>query len=505
MSTDTTTPVLIVGGGPTGICAALLLAVHGVASVVLERWPDIYPQPRAVHLDDEVYRILGKIGVAEDFAAISRPARGLQVIDGGQRVLARFERNPDSKTNGYPQANLFDQPELERILRNRVADFPAVTLRSGVEVVGLTPATRPDGPLSLAVRETGTGTITQLRGRYVLGCDGANSLVRRAIGSRMQDLGFEQRWLVVDVDTDTELGHWDGVHQIADRHRAGTYMRIGRTRHRWEFQLLPGEDSSQFATIEALGPLISPWTRGVTAGDLRLVRCADYTFRAQIADRWRCGPIFLLGDAAHLTPPFVGQGMGAGLRDAYNLTWKLANVIHRHGLTDADLDSYQRERKPHARAMIRNAILIGFAMTGGGLAGDIFRRLALPRVKHIPGFGRRVATSETPRLRPSTLIHARCLPVGLPGRLCPNALLDSGQRLDQAGTGYVVVTTARPDTADERYWAAFPATVLQVGTDSDLGRWLARGRATAVLVRPDGTVRAAAHRLGRLREIDDRA
>ena len=140
----------------------------------------------------------------------------------------------------------------------------------------------------------------------------------------MRDLKFEQRWLVVDVATDADLHQWEGVHQVCDPARAGTYMRIGETRYRWEFRLLAGESAEDFRTLAALRSLIEPWTAGVSDDRLDLLRVAEYTFRAQIADRWRRGNVFLLGDAAHLTPPFVGQGMGAGLRDAMNLAWKLA-------------------------------------------------------------------------------------------------------------------------------------------------------------------------------------
>ena len=175
--------------------------------------------------------------------------------------------------------------------------------------------------------------------------------MRGQIGSTMRDLKFEQRWLVVDVATDADLHQWEGVHQVCDPVRAGTYMRIGETRYRWEFRLLAGESAEDFRTSAALRSLIEPWTAGVSDDDSDLLRVAEYTFRAQIADRWRRGNVFLLGDAAHLTPPFIGQGMGAGLRDAMNLAWKLAGVL-TGALAPNLLDTYERERKPHARQMI---------------------------------------------------------------------------------------------------------------------------------------------------------
>ena len=195
----------------------------------------------------------------------------------------------------------------------------------------------------------------------------------------MQDLGFEQRWLVIDIATTADLDQWDGVHQVCDPHRAATFMRIGQTRYRWEFRLLPGETAADYATIGDLLPLIDPWVTGTPSDRLELVRVAEYTFRAQLADRWREGNVFLLGDAAHLTPPFVGQGMGAGLRDAMNLSWKIAGVLSGD-LPEPVLDTYQVERKPHARAMIRLAKLVGVSMTQGGRAGDLLRHLIAPRL-----------------------------------------------------------------------------------------------------------------------------
>jgi 3-(3-hydroxy-phenyl)propionate hydroxylase len=362
-------PVAVIGAGPTGMTAATLLAQHGVETLVLDRWPDVYPQPRAVHLDAEVYRILERVGVADGFAAISRPALGLQLVDEHHRVLARFRRA--GRRHGFPRANMFDQPELERLLRDNMTRYPDIRLRGGVEVVDLTPGT--PARLTLADGE-------KIACDYVLGCDGANSMVRTRIGAVMQDLKFDQRWLVVDIASTADLQQWDGVHQVCSTRRAATYMRIGETRYRWEFQLLAGESASDYASLDGLRPFIAPWVPD--GAELELVRVTEYTFRAQLADHWRRDNVFLLGDAAHLTPPFIGQGMGAGLRDAMNLAGKLAGVIH--GERDAGaLNSYERERKPHARAMILLALTVGRAMTAGGRTGDLARR-ALATVLTFP-------------------------------------------------------------------------------------------------------------------------
>ena len=259
------------------------------------------------------------------------------------------------------------------------------------------------------------GTVHHVDADYVLGCDGANSMVRTQIGSTMRDLNFEQRWLVVDVATDADLRQWEGVHQVCDPVRAGTYMRIGEARYRWEFQLRAGESADDFGTLTALRPLIAPWTAGVADSELNLLRVTEYTFRAQIADRWRRGNVFILGDAAHLTPPFIGQGMGAGLRDAMNLAWKIAGVLD--GTLAADvLDTYEQERKPHTRQMIRLALTVGRAMTGGGRVGNLARRLVLPRLRLIPGMRHKVVDSTTPALHPSALVAHRADRADSPAR-----------------------------------------------------------------------------------------
>jgi 3-(3-hydroxy-phenyl)propionate hydroxylase len=479
-------PVVIVGAGPTGISAAILLAAYGVPTLILERWDGIFPQPRAVHLDDEIYRILGRMGVAEPFSHISRSALGLQVVDDDHNVLARFERSPHDGRHGYPQASLFDQPELEAILRQRLQDLDRTVLRGGVEVTAV--RTANDESVVLDVVDRHTQETDQITARFVLACDGANSGLRAAIGARMQDLHFEQEWLVVDIETGEELGQWEGVHQVAARERAATYMRIGTRRHRWEFQLRPGEQAADFATIEALHPLIQPWTGDTPPDALEVVKSASYVFKAQVADRWRSGSLFLLGDAAHLTPPFIGQGMGAGVRDAHNLAWKLAGVLDG-SLDDAVLDTYQAERKPHTRTMILSAVLIGLAMTGGGVTGDALRRTALPYARRIPGLRKRALSSETPRLSHSSLVKTRLAPYALEGRQCPNAVVEGDRRYDDVvGSGFVLVTRGPPDARGERMARASGVTLLAVEPGSALGRWLDGGRAEAALVRPDNTV-----------------
>ena len=320
-------PVIVVGAGPAGCTAALLLADFGIPVTLLERYPQPHPLPRAVHLDDEVARILGRIGVSEGFLDRSRPGSGLRLLDAGHRVMAEFRREHQASEHGFPQANMFHQPDLEELMLARVKAHPLIELRRGAEVCGMDGALGPLTADPVRVHARIAGDLQTFTGRFVLGCDGANSTIRELAGITMDDLGFTERWLVVDIRAGTGLDTWDGVEQICDPARAATFMQVTGDRYRWEFRLLDGEDEAGLITPAALGQLLRPWTGRSDLAGLEIIRTASYTFRARLASRFQAGRVFLLGDAAHLTPPFIGQGLAAGLRDADNLAWKLAYVL----------------------------------------------------------------------------------------------------------------------------------------------------------------------------------
>jgi len=333
--------VAIVGYGPVGNALAILLAQLGRSVVVLERRLAPYPLPRAVHFDHEVGRILQMCGIGRELRRISEPADVYEWRNAEGTTLLRFGQAGDGPS-GWPASSMFNQPALERLLDARARAL-GVEVRRGVEITAL-------------VQRDDHVEVDGITARYVVGCDGANSTVRSLIGTPVTDLGFFYDWLIVDVVLH-EPRRFDPINlQICDPARPTTAVSGGPGRRRWEFMRLPHESIEELDDEGRAWELLAPWD--VHPGNATLERHATYTFSARYAETWRTGRVLLAGDAAHLMPPFAGQGMCSGLRDAANLAWKLDLVLR--GLAgEGLLDSYVSERLPSVQAAIGLSMELG--------------------------------------------------------------------------------------------------------------------------------------------------
>lgn len=487
-------PAVIIGAGPTGASTAIMMGQRGIETLVLERWPEVYPLPRAVHFDDEVFRIFAAMDLEDEVRAISRPAPGMRLTDARHRVLAELRR--ERQVHGFPQANMFDQPELERVLRQALKKYESVEFRSGVEVYAIEQVTDGPAPVRVRYRDAGTETEHEVWTDAVLGCDGANSITRAVVGATMEDFHFDQQWLVVDVATPEPLNVYDGVQQVCDADRAATFMPITPERYRWEFRLKAGERPEDFTHDRVLA-LTRPWLGDVDLDKVTFLRQTCYTFRGVVADKWRNGRVFLLGDAAHQTPPFIGQGMCAGLRDAANLAWKLALVLDGKA-DDRILATYEAERRPYARRVVQLAIGVGAAMTGGSPRLNSTRNAAIRTITRILGSEDKFVETLWPTFSKGPLVHDGGRRKKRTGDVVPQPRV-GGRRLDDVtGHGWAIVYRGadRVNAFDEqtrRYYADLGTSIVRVSdADTEAHRLLDHQRANAVLLRPDRIVAAAA-------------
>ncbi len=470
--------VVIVGRGPVGATLANLLGLCGVRTLVLEREARAYHLPRAVHFDDECMRVFQTIGLADEILPHVILSPGMRFLDAEGRLILDWSRPPDITAMGWHLSYRFHQPELEDVLINGLRRWQQVELRNRCEVFAL-----DEDAQGVRVRyeDLSSGQLTEVRAALVVGCDGARSLVRRLIGSGMDDLGFHERWLVIDALLRRErpdLGDYSIQH--CDPRRPATYIRGTGKRRRWEITVHPGEDSQSVTQPAKVWELLSRW---IAPDEAEIERAAVYTFHSAIAQQWRSGRLLLAGDSAHQTPPFLGQGMCAGIRDAANLAWKLRDVVA--GRADASLlDTYQSERAPHVREFIELAIRLGGvintkAIEAGLAAGEARENAPVKLEVKKPLLGPGLGMSDLP----------------LSGHLAPQFTLADGRRGDDR-TGYAHVLLIDSATAlsqaAQTALAQAKIAVLTGDGAADLKCWIRTHDVKAVLIRPDRYVRGAA-------------
>lgn len=347
--------VLVVGMGPTGVALAGLLGQRGIRTAVFDKLPDLFPLPRAAGMDHEVMRIAQELGVVDQLADVVVPYRASEYRGVHGNVIKRLDSPPPPYRLGWDPMFAFDQPAFETVLRRRVAELPSVTVSLDAEVRAV--GEDRDGVWA-DVLDRGATHVRRVRGTYLVACDGGASPVRRALGITLTDLGFHENWLVVDavIDQDEVLARLPSTQvQYCLPRRPATYVNLVGRHRRWEIALEPGELPVGPVENDAVWPWLEPWVR---PGEARIWRAAAYMFHGLVADQWRAGRILLAGDAAHMTPPFMAQGMAQGMRDVQNLAWKLQLVLEGrapHRL----LDTYQAERRPHVVTTTTHTIELG--------------------------------------------------------------------------------------------------------------------------------------------------
>ena len=439
--------VAIIGCGPVGALLGNLLGQAGLSVDIYERDRDIYALPRAVHFDGEIMRIFQAAGLADEVAGVTRASsKGMHFVNADGRTLMVRRGVDGPGPHGWAGNWYFHQPTLETVLRAGLERFANVRLHLGHEVTD----------------------FNALKARYVVGCDGARSLVRSAIGSRPRDLGLHQPWLVVDLLCDPASPRVqalpDHTVQLCDPARPMTVVRVGGARRRWEIMLMPGDDPARLTEPEIFWPMMARW---LGPADARLERAAVYTFHSVVQEGWRKGRLLLAGDACHQTPPFLGQGMCAGLRDASNLAWKLKAVLHEDA-DDSLLDTYESERRPHVQAFIELAVRLG------AILQETDRAAAAARDRRFEA-GAEMFDFPQPTLGPG--FHRM-------GEIFPQPRLADGRLMDEAIGNRFAVVGETPLLADMK-----PEAVQLPGVGT---AWLAARGLRAALLRPDRYIYAVA-------------
>ncbi len=420
----------------------MLLADAGLQVLAIERDVEVYRLPRAVNLDGEIIRAFQASGRAQhisDLMQTPRPGERAGFADSKRQWLFG-QAMSDFGTNGWQPLNMFDQPELEAYLRKEATDHPNVTAHIGHAVTAL-----EDDEAGVTVRHHPVNSEDQSgsRVRYVIACDGASSATRKFLGIEWMSLGYDRNWLVVDVTVNDR--HTLGVDtlQVCDPKRLTTYVCTKDPYRRWEFCLQPDETPEQMLEEETIRTLLDEWT---PRDSYEIRRAAVYQFHAAIAEQWQAGHILIAGDAAHQTPPFLGQGMNAGMRDAINLAWKLPRVV-RGESPDTLLESYYLERSSHAEDLVEWAVSIGRLMEHTAAVEQATQEGREPpdvpeEIKRSGyGLGR-----EQPPLRDGVVMREQVDSESLVGTLLPQPIVqctDVDLRMDDLmGEGFTLVTTS---------------------------------------------------------------
>jgi 3-(3-hydroxy-phenyl)propionate hydroxylase len=485
--------VAIVGCGPTGVVLANLLGALGLSVVALERESEVYPVPRATHIDEETLRNFQATGLIDALLPHTTPFGAVEIVDEKGTVLWTDRVGDPNTPHGYSGSRFFDQPAFERILRDGLARYPSVRLHLGVDVVSVD--ARGDG-VTVRARRPDTDALLTVRAAWVVGCDGGRSVTRDAVGVEMESVAPKRPWLIVDTllrDAADAALLPDCFRYVFSPDRLTVYAHGIGVNRRWEFQL--GEDEEMPSRDEVLR-----WVSSfVDPARLEVTRIVPYAHTSLLAKAWRVGRVFLAGDAAHMMPPSAGQGMCSGIRDAVNLAWKL-HEYSRGAARPELLDSYMRERRPHVREILEGTLFIGKRLQGDTPFQRWRRRQMFKLITALPPLRAMVRRQGVRRPH----LHEGFLDGDAPlaGRSLPQVdVLFEGtvRRLDDVlGYRFALVSLPAALSAPDVEWAAARSVGLwRVGVDfterdgGRLERWMRERGIDFALVRPDRCIFSA--------------
>ncbi|MUL48616.1 bifunctional 3-(3-hydroxy-phenyl)propionate/3-hydroxycinnamic acid hydroxylase [Mycobacterium sp. CBMA293] len=480
MSSDDTYDVAVIGYGPTGATTANLLGQMGLKVVVIERDSDIYSRARAISTDEEVMRIWQSIGLADRLQRDMLPGRPVAFVDADGRPF--IETVAIGRGCGHPSQQFLYQPAVDQVLRDGVDRFANVDVLLEHECLRV--ANRADD-VELMLADLNTDTIKRLSARYVIAADGGSSPTRGLLGIGYSGRTYAERWVVIDTKVIKEWDAHDRLRFHCNPARPTVDCPTPLGHHRWEYPAKAGEDEKDLVSDEAVWKVLRE--QGITPEHVEVLRAVVYSHHVRVADRWRVGRVFLAGDAAHAMPPWIGQGMSAGVRDAANLCWKLAAVL-RGQAPEALLDSYAAERKPHVTEVTRRAVLVGRVITERRRLLAAIRNHVVRTVTSIPGAN---AAGQKmwwiPDARYGHGFFAAAHPAV--GWQIPQPTVD-GVPLDDLLDGRWTLLHTGAAPAGIRAWSDIGVASLRV-TEPSLVQWLRRRRADAVVLRPDGFIYAA--------------